>query len=406
MKMDKNLDKSRRDFIAKSMAGLAGTAFLPAVMTGEEEKKEEKKKWKIVTRTLGKTGIELPVISMGCGAGDDPDVIRAALDAGVVHLDTANSYSNGQNEVAVAAAVKDRPRDSYVVATKIHMPQDNKTGFFPEDTKPEAFMEKFEASMKRLGLEYVDILYLHDVIKKEAAMFDPFVKTMVKLKKEGRVKHLGAAFHRNEPEMLRVVADSGIYEVALTAYNYRQPHRDEMDQAINYAAKKGIGIVGMKVLAGFYLDRERTQEVNVAAALKWALLNKNVCTLIPGFNTFDAMVTDLSVMGNLNLTPEEKADIKKTQLASIPGLYCQQCDTCLAQCKKDLDIPTLMRSYMYAHGYRRPGKAKFALRQIDLSDLPCEDCGDCRVACAMGFDVKEKILDIARVNSVPDDFLV
>jgi predicted aldo/keto reductase-like oxidoreductase len=206
--------------------------------------------------------------------------------------------------------------------------------------------------------------------------------------------------------MLRVVADSGIYEVALTAYNYRQPHREEMGKAINYAAGKGIGVIGMKVLAGFYLDRERSREVNVTAALKWALLNENVCTLIPGFSTFDAMETDLSVMENLSLTPEEKADIKKTQLASIPGLYCQQCGACLAQCRHDLDIPTMMRSYMYAHGYRRPAKAKHALRYTDLNHVPCETCGDCGIQCAMGFDVKEKMLDIARVKNVPDDFLV
>ena len=65
-----------------------------------------------------------------------------------------------------------------------------------------------------------------------------------------------------------------------------------------------------------------------------------------------------------------------------------------------------MRSYMYAHGYRRPAKAKHALRYADLSHLPCESCGDCRVTdCSMGFDVKNKVQDIARIERVPDDFI-
>ena len=51
-------------------------------------------------------------------------------------------------------------------------------------------------------------------------------------------------------------------------------------------------------------------------------------------------------------------------------------------------------------------KAKEALRGVDLSKIPCSSCGECRVECTMGFDVKAKIEDIARIKDVPDDFLV
>ena len=141
------------------------------------------------------------------------------------------------------------------------------------------------------------------------------------------------------------------------------------------------------------------------AALKWALQNKNVHTAIPGFTTFDQMELDLSVMEDLTLTPEEKADLKLGKKLSMAGSYCQQCDTCISQCPKKVEIPTLMRSYMYVYGHKNPIKAKEVLNYAGFSKVACVDCNDCKVKCTMGFDIKNRVLDIARIKDVPDDFL-
>ena len=78
----------------------------------------------------------------------------------------------------------------------------------------------------------------------------------------------------------------------------------------------------------------------------------------------------------------------------------------MAQCREELPIPTLMRGYMYTHDYRNLAQAKQALADVDLTRLACESCGTCTVTdCTMGFDVRERILDIARIRHVPDDFL-
>ena len=71
-------------------------------------------------------------------------------------------------------------------------------------------------------------------------------KAMTKLKKEGRVKHLGISTHSNEPEVIRAAVKSGVYEVVLTAYNFRQPHVADVEKAMAEAAKAGLGIVAMK----------------------------------------------------------------------------------------------------------------------------------------------------------------
>jgi predicted aldo/keto reductase-like oxidoreductase len=398
---------TRRDFLKKGAAGVAGMAFLPTVLKagqGEEQAEAQKPKRKFIYRTLGKTGIKLPIVSMGARF-DTPDNIRAALDAGIVHIDTANTYGMGKHEEAIGEAVKGRPRDSFVIGTKVFMTMDEKTGLYPADAKSDVVFENFEAGLKRLGLEYVEILYLHDVVKGASVTFEPYLSALKKIKESGKAKFIGISTHTNEPEVINAMVDSKAYDVVLTAYNFLQPHLPEMEKAIDRAAKAGLGIVAMKTQAGVYWDRERQQQINMKAALKWALSNPNIHTAIPGFANFEEMEIDLSVMENLELTPEEKKDLKLDDTKRA-GLYCAQCGKCVEQCGEDLDIPTLMRSYMYAYGYRNLRAAKDALRHVDLASIPCDDCDTCRVTdCSMGFDVKNKVQDISRIERVPDDFI-
>jgi len=406
------MNNSRRNFIKKSAAGLAGATIFSSSfpLPGQDKPgvEETRKKGKIITRVLGRTGFKLPVVSMGVMNADNPNLVSAALDAGIVLLDTAYAYQRGKNEEMIGQVIKNRPRDSFVIATKVEGDYlDRKTGLFTEATKAETFMEKFNTSLTRLGLEYVDILYLHSVVKRGALLFEPLLNALVKLKKEGKTRFIGVSTHRNEPEVLTAAADSKVYDVVLTAYNFKQPHIKEMNQAIAYAAKAGLGIVAMKTQAGVYWDKERQKQINMKAALKWALQNENVHTAIPGFTTFDQMNLDLSVMEDLTLTPREKADLDLGQDQGMAGLYCQHCGKCLGQCGKNVEIPTFMRSFMYAYGYKNLTLAAETLHSQfqGQSPLPCKSCNPCTVQCTMGFDVRGKILDVARIKDIPGDFL-
>ncbi len=400
--------KSRRSFIKKGMAGLAGMTILPSVLKGKTEEQgkaavPEKKEYKMIYRTLGKTGIKLPIVSMGVMNSDNPKLVEAALDAGIVYLDTAWSYMMGRNEEMIGEVIKGRPRGSYVIGTKVWELRDRETSLYPEDAKADAFIQKFETSLKRLGLDYVDILYHHNVSRVESLIFEPYLNALVKFKKEGKARFIGVSTHKNEPEIIKAAADSKVYDVVLTAYNFRQLHHKEVAKAAAYAVKAGLGIVGMKAIRGSGEQRGRTVK-NAKAALKWALQDDNFHTNIPGFTAFDELYTDLSIMENLKLTPEEKAALAEDQ--KMASLYCQQCDRCLSQCGRGVYIPDLMRSYMYAYGYRNLCAAKETLEGMDLENIPCKDCTTCRVKCTMGFDIKNKVLAIARIKDVPTDFLV
>ncbi len=396
----------RRNFIKKGVTGFAGLTIAQSVLGSNVLSKNLEDK-KIITRNLGKTGIVLPVVSMGVMNADNPNLVRAALDAGIVHLDTAHGYQRGRNESMIGGVIKNRPRDSFVISTKIPGERGDKgSGLFSEDASEESFIEKFETSLERLGLDYVDILYLHAVSKREAVLFEVYMNAMRKLKEQGKTRLIGVSTHRNEPEVIQAVIDSNLYDVVLTAYNFRQPHVAEVKKAIEKAADKGIGVVAMKTQAGGFWDEEEQQKINMKAALKWVLSDKNVHTTIPGFSTFDQLYEDVEVMKDITISEQDKKDLKLGEDVGLNGYFCPQCGECTAQCKENLDIPTLMRSYMYAFGYHNYLEAKSAVESLEVNELPCDKCGVCTVNCVNGFDVRGRLSKVINIKNVADEFLV
>ncbi len=393
----------RRDFIKSSLAGFGGFFFLPPFDMKQDVRVVEAKgkERKMVYRTLGKTGLKLPVINMGVMLTDNPNIIRTALDLGILLLDTAHGYMQGRNEETIGGVIKGRPRNSYFIASKIGLPQDRTKGVYTEGATTEEFLRRLDTSLKRLGVEYVDILHQHGVSRKESVVYEPVLKAMEKAKKEGKIRFTGISTHMNEPEVIHAATDSKAYDVILTAYNFKQKHYAEVRNAIAKAAQAGIGIVGMKAIRGAFQQPPTVK--NIKASLKWILQDPNVHTVIPGFTTFEHLETDLSIMEDLTLTEPEKIELQKE--ASLPGFYCQGCRQCLGQCPEKLPIPDLMRAYMYTYGYRNLALAQDLIFSLNLPANTCEDCGRCPVKCAEGFNVSAKIRDVVRLRDVPKEFI-
>lgn len=405
----KTRSESRREFLKKSAAGIAGVAMVPSVLGigSAAAAGPRKKKKRFVHRKLGRTGIKLPVVGMGVMNADNPDLVRAALDAGIVLLDTAHAYQRGRNEEMIGEVIKGRRRRSFVIATKVRgSPLDRETGLYTEEATAGPFIEAFDTSLGRLGLDYVDILFHHNVVSRGGALHEPYLAALEEMKKQGKTRFVGISTHKNEPEVIGAAVESGVYDVVLTTYNFRQPHVREIEKAIAEANRAGLGVIAMKTQAGAYWDSEKRHPINMKAALKWALRNENVHTAIPGFTTFEQMELDLSVMEDLALTPAEELDLKADEQMGLAGLFCDQCAECTLQCPHGVDIPTLMRSYMYAYGYRNLFAAKETFESAGTGELPCASCSSCAVKCRMGFDVRKRATDIARIRDVPDDFIV
>jgi len=398
--MTRNQDSiNRRVFLKTGISGMAGISLLNQ-LPGSPRLAPEETKAKFIFRTLGKTGIKLPIVSMGVMNADNPNLVKAALDAGMVMLDTAHGYQRGRNEEMLGQVIKDRSRDSYIIATKVvGTPMDRQTGLFTAETKGEALLEKFDISLQRLGLDHVDIFYLHNITKRDAALFEPLLNALVKAKKLGKTRFIGLSTHQNEPEVIDAAIESKLYDVVLTAYNFRQDHHLEVKKAIARAAQAGLGVVAMKTQAGVYWDKEKQFPINMKAALKWVLHDPNVHTAIPGFTAFDQMAEDLSVMENLEFTEQEKADLVPPA-TKLSGLYCQQCRQCLPQCPANLPIPDLMRAHMYARAYKNYGESQDLIRSLQLSTSPCGSCSTCSVRCTKNIDIRRGIHEIAAIGRI------
>lgn len=401
---------SRRRFLSSGLIGAAGVVGLSNNLFAGSQSKTE---INVITRILGKTGLEVPVISMGVMNSDNPALVRAALDKGIKLFDTANGYQNGRNEEMLGNVFKDYPRNSFILATKVQpIGVDRAKGLPTRDTTPEDFLGKFNTSLKRLRMDYVDILYLHKALTPEMASFKPIINIIQQLKKEGRVRFIGISTH-NLPAIIDTMVKADIWDVVLTTYNYlntelirenAEPPVLGMDNALKKANEAGLGVVAMKTLAGGgYLDKERTKPINTTAAIKWVLSNLNVHTTIPGMTNFDQLDLDIKIMENIALTDKEKNDITLAQ--SKPGLYCLSCNNCLNACKLKLPIPEIMRTYMYAYGYSNFEMAYTLLNELSIGNNPCKFCEKCNTQCIRRFNIKEKITDISRLINVPLEFI-
>lgn len=396
---------NRRDFLKVGLTGLVTTGATGLLLADDRKKKQDARKQTtaatepqppggrregFIYRRLGRTGVVLPVVSMGVMNSDNPELVRAALDSGLVHLDTAHGYQRGRNEEIIGQVLKGRPRDSYFIATKVR--------------EGEKFLEMVDISLQRLGLEYVDILYLHNLSKRDNVLAEENLKVMEQVKEAGKARFIGVSTHSNEPEVIRAAMEARIYDVVLTAYNFRKENIKELDAAMAEAAAAGIGLVAMKTMAGAFWDKQRTQPINTKAALKWALQNPNLTTSIPGMTTFDQLKSNLEVVKDLRLTPEELYDLKMGETQNLAGLYCQGCQRCVPQCPKALPIPEMMRAYMYAYGYKNLAAAHELVSSLNLPENPCAGCSSCSVSCALKFDVRDRLVDINRLKSVPAEF--
>lgn len=235
-------------------------------------------------RKLGRTGIDVSVLSFGCGAvgglmtkGDPKDQERAvarALELGINYLDTASIYGNGTSEENLGRVLK-ALKPKALIATKFR--------FKDADYKTIAtsLVASLDASLQRMGRDSVDLLQLHnriggqsggDVIEPRLVLGE-VVPTLEKLRAAGKIRFLGITALGETGPLHEVVA-SGKFDTAQICYNALQPSAgqsvpkgypgQDYAQLMVRAKEQGMGTIGIRVLAGGALSgTEERHPLNV-----------------------------------------------------------------------------------------------------------------------------------------------
>lgn len=382
---------TRREFIKASAKGLAVGGISPllhpsSLLTLVQEKDA------VIYRTLGRTNLKVTVVSYGVMQAENPGLLSKAIRMGINHFDTANVYQSGNNERMLGEVVKkEGGREKVIIATKVAPPRDRKTERFTADATREHFIRNCEEGLKRLQMDYVDILYVHNILSPQMVFHEPILEALTHLKKEGKVRFAGISVHQREEEIIEEMLKRDFYDVVLTAYNFKKDNREAIRQSIASASKKGIGVVAMKTQVGGY-DVSSLGISPFQACLKWVLNDSHVACAIPGITNFDQLDENFAVMKGLALSPK---DVRQMRYYStyLNGHYCQGCRECVGSCLHHLAIPEYMRSYMYSRGYRDNDLARGLLREIAAYTPAglCLSCEECLARCPNGIDIKGRM---------------
>jgi len=386
-------DKNRRKFLSQTSFALAsaGVVGLPyRWMPGQQAPAAPVKGKTIIQRTMGKTGMKVPIVSMGVMNANNPEIVKQAYEAGVRLFDTALGYQQGRNEKMVGDVITQLGvREKVFIQTKIPFPR------VAAGAMKERFLADFAGCLERLQTKYVDVLMIHQASVEQ--MNNPeIVAALKEAKQQKTARFIGVSQHQGQAGILNSAAETGIYDVILVGFNILNAEDADFLAAIKNAADKGIGIVAMKTQTGG--RAKNLGQLNQNAMLKWVLQHPEIATAIPGYTNFDQLNESFAVASGLDLTGEEKAWLndKNVKLALD---FCKQCGTCLPTCPRGVDIPTLMRTHMYAACY-----ANFDQSRATLEEIPenaglriCADCAHCSARCTNHLRINEKIADLKTI---------
>jgi aryl-alcohol dehydrogenase-like predicted oxidoreductase len=240
MSMDDKV--SRREFLEQSGTMVGAVAGIPALLaaTGAADAAA-----RMPRRTLGRTGVSVSILAMGCGsrflqfaAEQASSVIEKAVGLGINYLDTAVDYGKGESETRVGRFLAARRRDVFV-ATKV--PQRARSR--------DAALREVEASLKRLQTDHVDLLHLHglgdeaDLTKIEAA--DGALKALYELREQRVARFVGMTSHADGAVMAKAIERHDLDCVQIAMNPSRALRFEEL--ALPAANRKNLGVILMKV---------------------------------------------------------------------------------------------------------------------------------------------------------------
>jgi len=199
------------------------------------------------TRTLGKTGIELPILSFGASSlgqefrsvalDDALKSVQVALDCGINFIDTSPFYGRGISEVLLGVALRGVPRDSYKLCSKI-----GRYDLAHFDFSAKRVAESIDVSLHRLGTDHLDVILCHDIeFVPMQQIVDETIPALRKAKQAGKVKAIG--FSGYPQKIFKFICEQAEVDCVLSYNQHTLQNTRFSDESVPYLKDKGIGVM-------------------------------------------------------------------------------------------------------------------------------------------------------------------
>ena len=199
------------------------------------------------TRPLGKTGLELPILSFGASSlgqefrsvqlDEALQSVRVALECGLNFIDTSPFYGRGMSEVMLGIALRGVPRDSYTLCTKLGRYD---LGHFDFSAKRVA--ESVDVSLHRLGTDHLDIILCHDIeFVPMQQIVDVTIPALRAIQQSGKVRFIG--FSGYPQKVFRFICDQADVDCVLSYNQYTLQNTRFVDESVPYLKAKGVGVM-------------------------------------------------------------------------------------------------------------------------------------------------------------------
>ena len=396
----KGTDLTRREFVSTvGLAGLAGLAVAGAGATGvmaAPEAPAAAKATSVPKRLLGKTGVDVSVLNLGCmfDTINNQLLLKQALKWGVTFWDTAEHYGDTLSEEGIGRFFARNPeaRKEIFLVTKLQAKGGN-------------FTERLDNCLKRLQTSYVDLFFAPALTGIDE--MTPFKDWAAEMKKAGKIKAFGFSTHTNMEDCLLGAAKLDWIDAVMTTYNFQVMNNPKMQEAVNACAKAGIGLVAMKSQAGRpgapkiasetklemverFLQRGFTDK---QAKLKVIWENPHIasiCSQMPNLTILSANVA--ASLDQTKLAREEFDSLRRYALETKSD-YCAGCGKiCQEAVGGAVPVNEVMRCLMYHRYY-----GELELARHTFAGLPPEirqrltevDFSQAEQACPQGLAIGE-----------------
>ena len=199
------------------------------------------------TRPLGKTGLQLPILSFGASSlgqefrsvqmDEALQSVRVALECGLNFIDTSPFYGRGMSEVLLGIALRGVPRDSYTLCTKL-----GRYDLQHFDFSAKRVAESVDVSLHRLGTDHLDIILCHDIeFVPMQQIVDETIPVLKKIQQSGKVRFIGVSGYPQK--VFRFICDQTDIDCVLSYNQYTLQNTRFVDESVPYLKAKRVGVM-------------------------------------------------------------------------------------------------------------------------------------------------------------------